>query len=365
MWRVLSFKTIISQNLKDTPLSLSVHPQLSVIPLHVNEYFKDPNRRKDLRVFFDKSKHKFSKDSYRNLVQLAVPEDSGIYFPPPPKEEVLYTNLLEVNYYPPDIYLAETDLREPEGFWARAKENELEMPNEWVLREKSILSFHDLREGPWESFCERGTVEKFDPDEWALSEDEDQKRIFVELLNKCLDTRLRKQACSYNRQYNCYCIWATKKLQAREFSYRSHNQETKREVFGPYKSKTTDRVAYYRHSAFVGRFVRIENKWYLEINPTYIFTSDGYTQSKYAAERLSKIKRLERNDAVRGQVIMWSRYLTQPGNLFRPQYKILRFGKLLQFKTGSSIVDDLWLERRDPDAEERAEEDHDLELFRL
>jgi hypothetical protein len=32
MWRVLSFKTIISQNLKDTPLSLSVHPQLSVIP---------------------------------------------------------------------------------------------------------------------------------------------------------------------------------------------------------------------------------------------------------------------------------------------------------------------------------------------
>jgi adenine-specific DNA methylase len=33
MWRVLSFKTIISQNLKDTPLSLFVHPQLSVIPL--------------------------------------------------------------------------------------------------------------------------------------------------------------------------------------------------------------------------------------------------------------------------------------------------------------------------------------------
>jgi hypothetical protein len=32
MWRVLSFKTIISQNLKDTPLSLFVHPQLSVIP---------------------------------------------------------------------------------------------------------------------------------------------------------------------------------------------------------------------------------------------------------------------------------------------------------------------------------------------
>jgi hypothetical protein len=40
MWRVLSFKTIISQNLKDTPLSLSVHPQLSVIP-HAQQAVSD------------------------------------------------------------------------------------------------------------------------------------------------------------------------------------------------------------------------------------------------------------------------------------------------------------------------------------
>jgi hypothetical protein len=40
MWRVLSFKTIISQNLKDTPLSLSVHPQLSVIPQDIIQYIK-------------------------------------------------------------------------------------------------------------------------------------------------------------------------------------------------------------------------------------------------------------------------------------------------------------------------------------
>jgi hypothetical protein len=41
MWRVLSFKTIISQNLKDTPLSLFVHPQLSVIPLIESGIIKD------------------------------------------------------------------------------------------------------------------------------------------------------------------------------------------------------------------------------------------------------------------------------------------------------------------------------------
>jgi len=332
--------------------------------IHVNEYFKDPKRRKDLRVFFDKSKHKLSKDSYRNLVQLAVPEDSGIYFPPPPKEEILYTNLLEVNYYPPDIYLAETDLRKAEDFWDRAKENELEMPNEWVLRENSILSFHDLRERPWDIFCERGTVETFDTEEWALSEDLDKKRVFVELLNKCLDKRLRKHGCSYNKQYGCYFIWATQNLQKTEFSYRSHTQKTTREIFAPYESKTTKgRIAYCRHSAFIGHFLRIENKWYLEINPTYVFTSDGHNQSRYAAERLSNIKLLERNDAVCGQVIMWSRFLTQRGTLFKADYKMLEFSKLLQIMTNCSINDKAWLERCDSDAEEVSEDDHDVGLF--
>jgi hypothetical protein len=48
MWRVLSFKTIISQNLKDTPLSLSVHPQLSVIPRQTEAKIgelKDPDKQ--------------------------------------------------------------------------------------------------------------------------------------------------------------------------------------------------------------------------------------------------------------------------------------------------------------------------------
>jgi hypothetical protein len=53
MWRVLSFKTIISQNLKDTPLSLSVHPQLSVIP-QVGERLSECERNDT--VFEEKGK---------------------------------------------------------------------------------------------------------------------------------------------------------------------------------------------------------------------------------------------------------------------------------------------------------------------
>lgn len=334
--------------------------------IYINKYFDNPQRRKDLRIYFDKSKHRFSTDAYKDLVDLAVPKDSGIYFPPPKKEETLYTNLLEVKFYPTNIYLAETDIRKPEEFWARAKGNGLEMPNEWVLREKGILSFQNLRNELWSVFCERGTVEEFDSYEWALSNDDDKKRVFVELLNRCLDTRLRKHGCSYNKKYECYYIWATRGLTTREFSYKSHKQKAKREVFGPYGSKTAEgRIAYYRHSAFEGHFLRIDKKWFLEINPTYVFTFDGYSESKYFADRLSTIKRLEKNDAVVGQVIMWSRFLTQGSTLFKPEYKLLRFGKLLIFETDCPINDKIWLERRDPEVEEISEDDNELGFFKL
>jgi len=334
--------------------------------IHVNEYFKDSQKRKALRVFFDKSKNRFNRDCFDTLTKLAIPKDSGIYFPLPQREEILYTNLLEVQHYPLNIYVAETNLREPKWFWARAEENDLEMPNEWVLRDRSIVSFHDFREGNWGIFCDRGTVEEFDTDEWAMSEDADKKRVFVELLNKCLDTRLRRHGCSYSKKYDCYHIWARKDLKSIEFSYRGHSQKTSREVFGPYKSKTVgDRIAYYRHSAFEGYFLRIEGKWYLEINPTYVFTSDGYNKSRYAAERLSGIKRMELNEAVRGQVIMWSCFLTQKSTLFRPEYEMLKFEKLLLLKTDCSINDDIWLERKDSDAEVESEESCGMELFGL
>ena len=91
----------------------------------------------------------------------------------------------------------------------------------------------------------------------------------------------------------------------------------------------------------------------------------GYNESKFAAERLSGIKRKELNEAVRGQVIMWSRFLTQKGTLFRPEYEMLKFQKLLLLKTECSIMDDIWLERKDPDAEVESKESCEMELFGL
>ena len=52
-------------------------------------------------------------------------------------------------------------------------------------------------------------------------------------------------------------------------------------------------------------------KWFLQITPTYHFTTDGGRISPLAASAMAGIKRLENNQAVHGQVIMWARRLQQ------------------------------------------------------
>ncbi|MHC4477991.1 MAG: DUF4365 domain-containing protein [Planctomycetota bacterium] len=318
----------------------------------IGEYLSNPTRVKERRICFDKKTNRFDKTSSSALIQLSVPTDSGLYFPPLPQKEKLFSNLVEVSYFPKTVYLAGTDLRLSSWFWARAKDHNIEPGNEWVLTEKSIMSFHNLREKPWDIFCDRGSVEAFDVEEWAYTDDKDKQRHFVQLLKKCLNSKLRAWAASYRRESDCYCVWATKDLTRRIFTYRSKKQKTSRDTFVPYKSKTTEgRIAYYRHSAFEGRFLRFDEQWYLEINPTYVFTSNGYNESRYAAERLAGIKRLEKNDAVLGQLIMWQRFLTRHATFFKPEYPFLRLGKLVTFDCEQHIDDGAWVRRQDPDVE--------------
>ena len=62
-------------------------------------------------------------------------------------------------------------------------------------------------------------------------------------------------------------------LKTREFQYQSLVKKTCRKVFQSYPKKNKpDEISYYRHSSFFGKFLRYDNKWYLEITPTYRYT---------------------------------------------------------------------------------------------
>ena len=103
-------------------------------------------------------------------------------------------------------------------------------------------------------------------------------------------------------------------------------------------------TAYFRHSAFIARFQRFANDWYLEITPTYHFTSDGYREDRFAGEHLKKIKELENNGAVMGQFVMWRFYLMDrtSSDMFAGEYPFLKFGLAKDFSVEWGVPDKLW-----------------------
>jgi len=103
----------------------------------------------------------------------------------------------------------------------------------------------------------------------------------------------------------------------------------------------------------------------LEITPTYYFTRDGYRLWRYHQDKLSGIKRLERNPNVLDQVLFWKAYLTKPANMFAAEYPFLKFGELQEFRLEAGINEEVWLGHEEEKAAEEIRASlRDLPLFR-
>jgi hypothetical protein len=76
---------------------------------------------------------------------------------------------------------------------------------------------------------------------------------------------------------------------------------------------------------------------------------DGHRISYLSSDLLKGIKRIERNPAVMGQVLMWAAYLKDPWDLYTEPYPFLGFGELIQFDLDNGIDDSLWLGSEDAD----------------
>ncbi|MEP7136073.1 MAG: hypothetical protein ABI904_14175 [Chloroflexota bacterium] len=94
---------------------------------------------------------------------------------------------------------------------------------------------------------------------------------------------------------------------------------------------------------FKGYFLRLENRWFLEITLNYHFTKNGFDDYPYRDELLKGIKRLERNPAVVGQLLIWADFLNRPmKTLFDHEYPFLSFGNLEKVDVHAGIPDNVW-----------------------
>jgi hypothetical protein len=312
----------------------------------IKNWRADPENAKSKKIVFHKEVDVFTREARAAVVNVAGLARPGAMPPSTRRTESLIPNLVGVSFAR-RLWWAPTHHANNKAFGAALKEIDPEAPGEWVVKGGAVISFHDLDADPWRRLCDVGAMEEFDVEEWSESDDEDRQRDFVQLLNRALKEFVRPDV-RFDRKENHYFFVKPHDSREVSYPYRSLTKWTTRRVVGRYGKKGDPReTAFVRHSAFWGRFARYGGKWYLEVNPTYRFTSNGYKPSLYAGDNLKKIKEAENNAAVMGQFVMWRHFLTARGSedLYRERYPFMSFVQVPAMDLPYGVPDTLWKDR--------------------
>ena len=338
----------------------------------LREYLgKNPQTFTERKIQFLKNEMRFTKAASQELLHQSIPPEKGIYFPPRRVAEVLQSNLIRIKELPPKIFVARTEYRAKEDVWAVLRNQKADVTGEWMLKDKCLTSFINPEASALKGVIELGTVEEFETNDWACTNDEVKQRDFVRLLGLSFKELCYRRRFRYNREYECYCFSPSRGMVSRDapyvVKYRSFKKNSSCLFFKRYRSfKDSSIIVYYRHLAFEVDFRRLNGNWYAVVNPTYLFTYDGLNVSRRIDEYLSTIKRIEHNsNVVRyvraiGQVLQRQRR----GDLFdKPD--LLKIEPVEPFDFRYGLDDKRWYHSEDvkpelEDPEDRAQLSMDL-----
>jgi len=325
-------------------LLIVVRPPFEAYWIPIQEAFADPAIRKSRRVSVSKAEQTFDAGAMSRLIARVAPRSLAA-LTQTPREEELSSNLIPLTV-PDRLMLGDaSESRAAEVGAALRRQGARDQA--WVLQEGRILTFHDLSAPTWASHVDRGTVEEFDTADWAGSADDDKTRLFAWLLNNTLRMQLGPEVRFWKSEHAFGFRAGERTLvggELRDWKIIDRSTGRGRTVFTSWRAqKDRHRIAY-RHLAAEMSFLRYEGTWYLSIVPTYVFTRDGWEVSVFQASGTAAMKRLERNETVRGLVRFWSNYVAREPDL-AGQASILRFGQPRTFHVDAGIDEESWLAR--------------------
>lgn len=322
-------------------------------------YWKDVTdcvKGEERRLKFDKNADVFDTRCVDRLGALTIDRNTpGVYLPPLNQGESAIINLLRINL-PDEIFLATS----PFGSGRDAIPELAKHDNarfDWVIRKRRFVSFFDPRGYATHAIVDRDQVEAVDTKLFAFNDDVDDANDMIDLLRRTVE-RQTSRHLSYLRKERLFYFRATGINKSCSYRYFANVNETSAKVVSAYANKKNPKgQGYVRHHAARFRFERLADEWFLVVDPTFYFTRDGFQPHRYPEALLAGKKRLERNAAVRGQVMMWQHLLVESGKseagLFdsdKPE-PILAFETLPLIQLSQAVPESSWT-RTDPRAKE-------------
>jgi len=315
-----------------------------------------PDSRK---LTFKKSEDVLDKNAVDRLAALTVPKKGlGYYVPPLRGGENALVNMLPVAM-PEEMFVASSPYAPKRAIAELFDEND--RPRfDWVIKGGTYWSFHDPRENMTSAIVDLDQVEAIDTKHLAFHEDLDEQHNFSFLLKRALQHQTAHDLAWDKERYLLY-FRALEEGMSRQFAYFSTKKNTETDVVNAVRQKKEPHdLAFVRHHAFIPKFERMMDEWFLMVSPTYHFTTNGFQKHSYPQALLSGKKRMDNNASLRGQVIMWHRYLSEgfkvKDDLFNdpaptPE-RFLEFSPPPEIELPTTVPEDSWGKPKNTEKEE-------------
>jgi hypothetical protein len=318
-------------------------------------YWKDVSRdseQAERRLQIDKALDVLDSSSVNRLATLTVPKAGfGYYVPALGGGEEALVNILPIGL-PTEMFVASTSY---DGRRTAAILLDGDEPArfDWIIRGGTFWSFHDPRTSCCRDIVDLDQVDAIDTVDLAFHDDVDEQNSFSHLLRDTLRHQTR-QDLNWSKSQKILYFRALVADTPRNFAYEASKKKTDADVVNVTMSdKEETRVSFVRHHAFSPRFERMGDQWCLIVTPTYYFTTNGFAPHPHPSGLLAGKKRMDKSSALRGQVIMWHRFLTEhdraderdAGGLFGTETKVeprLRFGEPPAIQLDTRVPEDGW-----------------------
>lgn len=322
-------------------------------------YWKDVTdavRGDERRLKFDKASDTFDIDCGDQLGSLTVDRRTpGVFVPPLNRGEDAIINMMRIQL-PDEIFLSSS----PFGSRLDAVPElvKYDTPRyDWVIRKRRYASFFDPRQYGTKYIVDLDQVEAVDTALFALNDDPDDANDTIDLLRRTLERQVANEL-TYLRKDRLFHFSAFAQNRSRTYRYEASVKDASAKVVSYYPNKKKPEApGFVRHHAASMRFERLGDEWFVIIDPTFFFTRNGFQAHRYPEALLAGKKRLERNAAVRGQVIMWQHLLAQSASKEQDLFgaanndPLLRFEHLPVLQLSRAVPESSWT-RTDPRAED-------------
>ncbi len=260
------------------------------------------------KITFNLINNKFTIRSVFNLYKMVLNEQEFVEVTKNKIQEEILSNLLPIQQLPLNIYSASTKYNLKEIF---EKLRTTSIPP-FHLAENRIWTFNDFYDenNSLLKVCDKNTIAVIKAQEWWL--DENKKKWYIILLKRVIEKRCKYLGLLLDDDKKKFYLSPDENLQDRIIEFKAFARKGKRKVAYQYVDKNGIK-RFWVHHAVSFEIKSFGGRWFLKIEPCYVFTKDGtnFVASSKVGRLNTRKKAKEWNRAVLNHLIFWREILSE------------------------------------------------------